>query len=76
MTKLLAGKISTLLAALTTSFTLSGCETATSGRPEVCKTNSKAAGCVRQKIVKPKVVKAKSRVSKIHHDKPAVRSDY
>lgn len=71
MTKLLAGKISTLIAAFTTSMILSGCQTATSGRPELCKTNAKAANCVKPKVApKAKAVVPKRTASrwKAHND--------
>lgn len=48
MTKLLAGKVSTFLAALTTSLILSGCET-TDGKPEICQPGT---NCAKAKVVK------------------------
>jgi hypothetical protein len=54
MARLLAGKISALVAILTTSVIISGCGT-TSGAPEICKPNSKLARCA--KVVKKQPVK-------------------
>ncbi len=54
MARLLAGKISALVAILTTSVIISGCGT-TSGAPEICKTNPKLARCA--KVVKKQPVK-------------------
>ena len=74
MTKLLAGKISTLIAAFTTSVILSGCETRSSGRPELCEINPDAAGCAKARVVRPKakVVKPKRAVNRIKQN----RNDY
>jgi hypothetical protein len=73
MTKLLAGKISTLVAAFTTSLILSGCETATSGRPELCKTNPSSANCAKPRVLKPKAKALKTNERSSRSDS---RSDY
>lgn len=74
MTKLLAGKISALVAAFTTSVILSGCETRSSGRPELCEINPNAASCAKARVVQPKVkvVKPKRVAPKIKQN----RNDY